>query len=125
MKALITLVCALIMTADAVAEPIPAKEQSQAALLAVCLDSPGNSRESCVCGVDQSARSLDDEQLAILAFMAAEMQKLESDEELFLTIIRRFSLSPERFHEAITAINRASAEAKSRCERIPPQAAAN
>ncbi len=124
MKALITLMCALIMTVDALAEDIPGKEQSQAALLAVCLDSPGNSRESCVCGVDHSARSLEDEQLAILAFMAAEMQRLAADEELLLAIIRRFRLSPERFQEAMTAINRVSAEVKNRCERPPPQAAA-
>lgn len=124
MKALFTLLCVLIVPLGAAAEDIPPKGEAQAALMAVCLTSPGNSEQSCACGVGHSARNLDAEQLAILAFMATEMQKLDADEELFLAIIRRFRLSPERFQAAMTAINRVSAEANELCERTPLQPAA-
>ncbi len=124
MKALLTLLCVLTIPLGASAQAIPPKGETQAALMAVCLTSPGNSERSCACGVDHSARSLDAEQLAILAFMAAEMQKLDADEELFLAIIRRFRLSPERFRAAMAAINRVSAEANELCERPPLQPAA-
>ena len=95
---------------------------SQAELMSLCLAAPGNSEESCACGVDYAVHHLDGEELAILAFMAAEMQMLDADMDLFLSIIHRFRLDPERFHKAMAAINRVSAEASEICERplLPP-----
>lgn len=95
---------------------------SQAELMSLCLAAPGNSEESCACGVDYAAHHLDGGELAILAFMAAEMQVLDADMDLFLSIIQRFRLDPEQFHRAMAAINRVSAEASKICERplLPP-----
>ena len=99
-------------------------QSSQAELMALCLASPGNSEESCACGVGYAKRHLERDELAILAFMAAEMQALDSDADLFLSIIERFRLDPAQFYKAMTAINRVSAEASRICEEpvLPPTA---
>ena len=99
-------------------------QSSEAELMALCLASPGNSEESCACGVGYAKRHLERDELAILAFMAAEMQELDSDADLFLSIIERFRLDPTQFYKAMTAINRVSAEASRICEEplLPPAA---
>ena len=99
-------------------------QSSEAELMALCLASPGNSEESCACGVGYAKRHLEPDELAILAFMAAEMQELDSDADLFLSIIERFRLDPTQFYQAMTAINRVSAEASRICEEplLPPAA---
>ena len=121
---------ALVMPAPAGADWIDGfddvrpPQSSQAELMALCLASPGNSEESCVCGVGYAKRHLERDELAILAFMAAEMQELDSDADLFLSIIERFRLDPTQFYQAMTAINRVSAEASRICEEplLPPAA---
>ena len=121
---------ALVMPAPAGADWIDGfddvrpPQSSEAELMALCRASPGNSEESCVCGVGYAKRHLERDELAILAFMASEMQELDSDADLFLSIIERFRLDPTQFYQAMTAINRVSAEASRICEEplLPPAA---
>ena len=113
-------VCAVAVPIHSAAAPLDGEASAataQEALMALCLASPRNDEDSCACGVGHSSRNLDQEELSILAFMAAEMQAEDSDEELFLAIIRRFQLSPERFQEVIASVNQVSAEAAALCER--------